>query len=161
MTNPIKSSIIIERICHGSLVKRLRHQPLTLKTWVRFPYESPAQESRTMVLLFLFPVPVTRTSSNPAQRRNAHFVQWVRIRRAERVELARKRQANVYSSMMKFPRTSEHHNRGAFSISCAGDSYVIEPSASAKRESQWVRNIAPPLPGRKPCRAEQIPVRQK
>ena len=36
------------------MVKRLRHQPLTLKTWVRFPYGSPTTESRTEVLLFLF-----------------------------------------------------------------------------------------------------------
>ena len=41
MTNGKKYSIIVGRTKHGSLVKRLRHQPLTLKTWVRFPYESP------------------------------------------------------------------------------------------------------------------------
>ena len=27
-----------------------------------------------------------------------------------------------------------------------------------RRQSRWVRKIAPPLPCRKPCRAEQIPV---
>ena len=28
----------------GSLVKRLRHRPLTPVTWVRFPYESPKRK---------------------------------------------------------------------------------------------------------------------
>ena len=41
LTNNEKYCIIVGRTKNGSLVKRLRHQPLTLKTWVRFPYESP------------------------------------------------------------------------------------------------------------------------
>ena len=32
------------------MVKRLRHQPLTLKTWVRFPYESPSKKKQTSLM---------------------------------------------------------------------------------------------------------------
>ena len=48
--------------------------------------------------------------------------------------------------------SSTPSGRGAFAIRTANPS----PRASAKRN--WVRNIAPPLPRRKPCGAGQIPV---
>ena len=35
----------------------------------------------------------------------------------------------------------------------------LNTAPSAWRDSAWVRNIALPLPCRKPCKAEQIPVR--
>ena len=37
---------------NGRLVKRLRHQPLTLKTWVRFPYRSPQNEALHLECFF-------------------------------------------------------------------------------------------------------------
>ena len=45
----------------GPLVKRLRHRPLTAKTWVRFPYGSPKEkkantERRSLFYLFWRPV---------------------------------------------------------------------------------------------------------
>ena len=46
---------------NGRLVKRLRHQPLTLKTWVRFPYRSPAHRKHHICGAFLFCVLVTGT----------------------------------------------------------------------------------------------------
>ncbi len=41
---------------NGPLVKRLRHRPLTAKTWVRFPYGSPEKIAYfdRIVNLFLF-----------------------------------------------------------------------------------------------------------
>ena len=38
----------------GPLVKRLRHRPLTAKTWVRFPYGSPKEKHPNNVRMFFF-----------------------------------------------------------------------------------------------------------
>ena len=49
---------------NGPLVKRLRHRPLTAKTWVRFPYGSPTRKDEHFgVRLFLLP---TRAASGAA-----------------------------------------------------------------------------------------------
>ena len=49
----------------GPLVKRLRHRPLTAKTWVRFPYGSPTRRADCLCsLLFLYFIsPVNRAES--------------------------------------------------------------------------------------------------
>ena len=92
LTNAFRCDIIIKHLTNGSLVKRLRHQPLTLKTWVRFPYGSPNKNTTRFGWYFYF-----------LMRRN-------------------RRTLKIFDFQ------------------------------------NWVRNIAPPLPCRKPCRAEQIPV---
>ena len=54
LTKVIFCCIIVKQCKNGSLVKRLRHQPLTLKTWVRFPYESPIKCGHLNGVRFLF-----------------------------------------------------------------------------------------------------------
>ena len=78
---------------NGSLVKRLRHQPLTLKTWVRFPYESPRQDTSNEVSFLSWWL--VRGISPGASAKGA--LRWVRIPREAVWELAHKRQAWVYS----------------------------------------------------------------
>ena len=52
MTNHKSCGRIFRQGKNGRLVKRLRHQPLTLKTWVRFPYRSPQNEALQMECFF-------------------------------------------------------------------------------------------------------------
>ena len=54
-----KSIDKLPRVCYnmqadGPLVKRLRHRPLTAKTWVRFPYGSPEKSISLDTRLVLF-----------------------------------------------------------------------------------------------------------
>ena len=57
MTNHKSCGRIFRQGKNGRLVKRLRHQPLTLKTWVRFPYRSPKQQdTKWCPVLFCRPV---------------------------------------------------------------------------------------------------------
>ncbi len=46
--------VIIPPLQKGPLVKRLRHRPLTAKTWVRFPYGSPKKKRHSSECLFFF-----------------------------------------------------------------------------------------------------------
>ena len=66
LTNRFQSSIIDKQSSDGRLVKRLRHQPLTLKTWVRFPYRSPQKESTLRCALFFV---VMRSAQNRTHSR--------------------------------------------------------------------------------------------
>ena len=57
----LKACVIIPMFkTQGPLVKRLRHRPLTAKTWVRFPYGSPKNEIHKCVSRFFALVPRTR-----------------------------------------------------------------------------------------------------
>ena len=58
----------------GRLVKRLRHQPLTLKTWVRFPYRSPAHRKHHICGAFLFCVLVAGTFRPHSREQRALFI---------------------------------------------------------------------------------------
>ena len=57
---------------NGRLVKRLRHQPLTLKTWVRFPYRSPQNEALQMECFF--PSVVAGTFRPHSREQRALFI---------------------------------------------------------------------------------------
>ena len=55
----------------GPLVKRLRHHPFTVVTWVRVPYGSPAKSTGNV--LCFFAVPVTGNTTNPSGSREAIY----------------------------------------------------------------------------------------
>ena len=84
---------------NGPLVKRLRHRPLTAKTWVRFPYGSPKKQiPHPRYLLLSFGGPYGIQNPSPSRRLGR-----VRIPRAEQRPLASRWQAWVYSPKAKFP----------------------------------------------------------
>ena len=112
----LKPCVIISTFrVSGPLVKRLRHQPLTLKTWVRFPYGSPKNTgTASAVPVFFLWCPVR--SSNPALTAvNISFcisvsTRWVRIRTAAVGELARQRQGARIQPQAS-SRTGHAYNR--------------------------------------------------
>ena len=56
------------KITYGPLVKRLRHHPFTVVTWVRVPYGSPAKKHRKHPVLFCCLVLRTGNTTNPSVR---------------------------------------------------------------------------------------------